>query len=63
MHFAWELQLGTQCAVGVYAWTGGKEFGVHIGLRKYLYECTPFGYVNLWNLENTFLSVHAFECI
>ncbi len=26
---------------------GGKEFGVHIGWRKYLYECTPFGCVNL----------------
>ncbi len=34
-----------------YAWAGGKEFGVHIGWRKYLYECTPFGYVNLWNYQ------------
>ena len=34
-------------AVDKYAWAGGKEFGVRIGWRKYLYECTPFGYVNL----------------
>ncbi len=26
-----------------------SRFGVRIGWRKYLYECTPFGYVNLWN--------------
>ncbi len=25
-----------------YAWAGGKEVGVRIGWRKYLYECTPF---------------------
>ncbi len=31
-----------------YAWAGGKEFGVCIGWRKCLYECKPFGYVNLW---------------
>ncbi len=24
-----------------------SRFGVRIGWRKYLYECTPFGYVNL----------------
>ncbi len=24
-----------------------SRFGVCIGWRKYLYECTPFGYVNL----------------
>ena len=24
----------------------GKEFGVHIGYSKYLYEYTPFVYVN-----------------
>ncbi len=34
--------------IGEYAWAVGKEFGVRIGWRKYLYECTPFGYVNLW---------------
>ncbi len=28
-----------------YSWVSGKEFGVRIGWRKYLYECTPFGYV------------------
>ena len=27
-----------------------SRFGVRIGWGKYLYECTPFGYVNLWNL-------------
>ncbi len=32
-----------------YILTGCKEFGVYIGWRKYLYECTPIGYVNLWN--------------
>ncbi len=32
--------------IGEYVWTGGLEFGVH-GWRKYLYECTPFRYVNL----------------
>ncbi len=25
-----------------------SRFGVRIGWRKYLYECTPLGYVNLW---------------
>ena len=34
--------------IGEYAWADGKEFGVRIGWRMYLYECTPFGYVNLW---------------
>ena len=35
-------------SIGEYAWAGGKEFCVRIGWRKYLYACTPFGYVNLW---------------
>ncbi len=70
MHFAWELQLDSQCVHLVYAYRSncnkdaymheqitkefGKmnirlsRFGVRIGWRKYLYECTPFGYVNLW---------------
>ncbi len=26
-----------------YAWAGGKEFGVRIGWRKYLYECSLLG--------------------
>ncbi len=25
-----------------------RTFGVNIGWRKYLYECMPFWYVNLW---------------
>ena len=29
-----------------------SRFGVRTGWRKYLYECTPFGYVNLW-VENS----------
>ncbi len=37
---------------------GGKEFGVHIGWRKYLYECTSFGYVNLWNGLRKWLGKH-----
>ncbi len=28
---------------GEYAWAGGKEFGVRIGWRKYVYECTLSG--------------------
>ncbi len=34
--------------IGEYAWADGKGFGVRIGWRKYMYECTHFGYVNLW---------------
>ncbi len=33
--------------LSAHAYTHEKELGVCIGLRKYLYECTPFGYVNL----------------
>ncbi len=43
-----------------YAWAGGKEFVVRIGWRKYLYECTPFGYVNLW-LRNVVQSFDIFS--
>ncbi len=48
--------------IGEYAWAGGKEFGVHIGWRKYLYEFTPFGYVNLWT-GSWELSSPVFLCV
>ncbi len=28
-----------------------SRFGVRIGWRKYMYECTPFGYVNLCKVD------------
>ncbi len=47
--------------IGEYAWRGGKEFGIRIGWRKYLYECTTFGYVDLWIRPITFCNIY-FSC-
>ncbi len=58
MHFAWEFGKMNICM---------SRFGVRIGWRKYLYECTPFGYLNLWfkvskspKIDPPFLSRGAF---
>ena len=42
--------------IAEYALAGGKEFGTNIGWRKYLYECPPFGYVNLLDGTRGFLT-------
>ncbi len=34
-----------------------EQIGVRIGWRKYLYECTPFGYANLWLSEGIILQL------
>ena len=43
----------TNKRIGEYARTGGKEFCVRIGWRKYLNECTPSGCVNLWMYQKS----------